>query len=75
MTVLVVFFLGVALCFLRAPRADRWHVVLCFVAAALWGTLLLFVPSSRTAMFGVATVSFLMMGLSQVFQRRAGFPK
>ena len=32
---LFLFFLGVALCFWRWPQADRWHVVLCIVAAGL----------------------------------------
>jgi hypothetical protein len=64
MTVLFVFFLRVALCFLRASHADRWHIVLCFVAAALWGSLLLFVPGTRTLMFGLAALSFLIVGLS-----------
>jgi len=68
---LVVFFFGVALSMWRWPQADRWHVVLCVIAAALWCGLLLFEPRTRTAGFGF-TVFFFIIGLSRSFQRRFG---
>lgn len=76
-TTLFVFFFGVALCFWRVAQADRWHVVLCLVATGLWCGLLLFDPATRKPMFGVATSTFLIIGLAQYFQRRAGsrFPR
>lgn len=55
---------------LPMPQADRWHVVLCLVAAALWSSLLLLVPGTRTLSFGFATVTFLAIGLSQAFNLR-----
>jgi drug/metabolite transporter (DMT)-like permease len=67
---LFVFFFGVALCFWRVPQADRWHVVLCVVAAAFWCGLLLFEPRTRTAGYGFVVITFLVCGLSQSFQRR-----
>ena len=67
---LFVFFFGVALCFWRVPQADRWHVVLCVVAAALWCSLLLFEPRTRTSGFGFTAVAFLVCALSQPFQRQ-----
>jgi hypothetical protein len=69
---LFLFFFGVALCFWRVPQADRWHLVLCLVAAGLWGSLPLLNPSTRTPMFAVVTSSFLIMALAQYFQRRTG---
>jgi Na+/H+ antiporter NhaD/arsenite permease-like protein len=60
-----VFFVGVALCFWRIPQADRWHLALCGVAAALWGGLLLFEPRTRTPGYGFATVTFLICALSR----------
>jgi hypothetical protein len=68
---LFVFFFGVALCFWRVPQADRWHVVLCVIAAALWCGLLLFEPRTRTPPFGFVVVTFLVIGMSQPFRRRA----
>ena len=66
---LFVFFFGVALSMWRWPQADRWHVVLCVIAAALWCGLLLFEPRTRTPGFGF-TIFFLSIGLSRPFQRR-----
>jgi hypothetical protein len=68
---LVVFFFGVALSMWRWPQADRWHVVLCVIAAALWCGLLLFELRTRTAGFGF-TVFFFIIGPSRSFQRRFG---
>ena len=68
---LFVFFFGLALCFWRAPQADRWHVILCFIAAGLWSSLLLLNPSTRNPMYGVAVSVFLISGLTQYFRRRA----
>jgi hypothetical protein len=69
---LCVFFLGVALCMLRLPHADRWHVVLCVIAAALWCSLLLFEPRTRTSGFALIVGNFLIIGLSRAFRHRAG---
>ena len=69
LTVLFVFFLGVALCFWRAPQADRWHVVLCFIAAAIWGSLLWLVPSLRTWPFIFSALIFFLIGVLQQFIR------
>jgi hypothetical protein len=66
----IVLFLGVALCFWRAPRADGWHVLRCLIAGALWCSLLIFDPSTRKPMFGVAVSAFLILGLGQNVQRR-----
>ena len=66
---LFVFFLGVALCFWRFPHADRWHVGLCLVAAGLWVGLLFFEPQTRTVIFGVSTVMWLVTALTQPFRR------
>ena len=68
---LFVFFFGVALSVWRWPQADRWHVVLCVIAAALWCGLLLFEPRTRTLGFGFIVLNFLMIGLSRPFQRRS----
>ena len=67
---LVIFFLGVALCMWRAPQADRWHVVLCVIATAVWSGLLVFEPRTRTPIFGFIVISFLIVGFSKSFQRR-----
>jgi len=67
---LFVFFLGVALCFVRWPQADRRHVVLCFIAAGLWVSCLLMEPRTRTLGFGFIVVSFLIIGLSRPYQQR-----
>ncbi len=66
--VLFVFFLGVGLCFWRIPQADRWHVILCFIAAAIWGSLLWRVPSLRTLPFVVSALTFFGIGVLQPFQ-------
>jgi hypothetical protein len=68
---LFVFFFGVALSMWRWPQADRWHVVLCVIAAALWCGLLLFEPRTRTLGFGFIVINVLILGLSRPFQRRA----
>ncbi len=68
---LFVFFLGVALCMWRLPKADRGHVILCLVAAGLWCGLLLFDPATRKPGFGFTTVFFLIIALSQYGRRRA----
>ena len=68
---LVVFFLGVALCLWRAPQADRRHVILCLIAAGLWCVLLIVDPGTRKPGFGFTTATFLFIGLSQPFRRRA----
>ena len=62
---LFVFFLGVALCFVRWPQADRWHVVLCFIAAGLWLICLLLEPRTRTFGFGLIVANFLIIALSR----------
>ena len=67
---LFVFFLGVGLCLWRVPQADRWHFVLCAIAAALWCGLLLFEPRTRTPGYGFTVVTFLTCALAQPLQRR-----
>ena len=59
-----VFFFGVALCMWRLPHADRWHVVLCGIAAVLWCGLLLFEPRTRTPGYGFIVINFLIIALS-----------
>jgi hypothetical protein len=66
---LFVFFFGVTLCMWRLPHADRWHVALCVIAAALWCSLLLFEPRTRTLGFGLIVGSFLVIALSRPFRR------
>jgi hypothetical protein len=65
---LLVFFAGVALCFWRS-KSERWHVILCLIAAGLWCSLLFFDPSTRRPTFGIATLLFLVLDLSQRLQR------
>ena len=67
---LFAFFFGVALCVWRWPQADRWHVVLCIIAATLWCGLLLFEPRTRTPGFGFIVTYVLMVGLSRPFRAR-----
>ena len=67
---LFLFFLGVALCFWRWPQADRWHVVLCIVAAGLWAGCLLLEPRTRTLGFLMIVSNFLIIALARPFQRR-----
>jgi hypothetical protein len=67
---LFVFFAGVALCVWRWPQADRGHVVLCIIAAALWSSLPTFEPSTRTPGFGFIVLYFLLIALSRPFRRR-----
>ena len=61
---LFVFFFGVALCMWRLPQADRWHVILCGIAATLWGGLLLFEPRTRTPGYGFIVINFLIIAIS-----------
>jgi uncharacterized membrane protein YjjB (DUF3815 family) len=67
---LFVFFFGLALCFWRAPNADRWHVSLCLIAAGLWISLVFLDPTTRNPMFAVATSTFLIIALAKYFRRR-----
>ena len=68
------FFLGLALCMWRAPRGDRWDVVLCLSAAVIWSSLALFEPRARTLGYGVAVASFLAIGVFRALQNRAARP-
>ena len=68
---LFVYFLGVALCFWRVPHADRGHIALCLVAAGLWCGLLWFNPATRTPGFAFTSMTFLVLGLSPPWRRRA----
>jgi hypothetical protein len=68
---LLLFFLGVALCFWRTPQADRWHVMLCVVAAVLWCSLPVFEPSMRRTGYWLVSASFLILSLTQPLRRRA----
>src|SRR5207249_3674498 len=74
---LVLFFVGVALCFWRVPRADRRQVLMCLAAGVLWATLPVCEPSMRTSGYGLAVALFLLIGLTQPPRRRGGsrFPR
>lgn len=67
---LFVFFLAVTLCMWRWPQGDRWHVRLCVVAAVLWCGLLVFEPRTRTWMYGLIVINFLLIGLSRPYRLR-----
>jgi hypothetical protein len=67
---LVLFFVGVALCFWRTPQADRWHVMLCVVAGVLWCVLPIFEPTMRRSGYALVVLTFLILGLSQPLRRR-----
>ena len=64
---LFVFYVGLVLCGWRKRQADRWHIVLCMTAIALWSGTLLFLPATRLPMLGVAAITFL--SLASPFQR------
>jgi hypothetical protein len=64
---LLVYFLGLGLCFWRWPQGDGRHVVNCLLAASLWGGLLLLVPATRVAPFAI-NATFLAIALSRPFQ-------
>ena len=68
---LILFFVGVALCFWRVPQADRKHVMLCIAAGLLWCTLPIFEPSMRRSGYGLVVVLFLIIGLTQPLRGRA----
>lgn len=70
LTTLLVYFLALALCFWRLPQADRWHIALCAVAAILWTAIPVFNPQTRTLMYGLGVLAFLMTSLSQPIRRR-----
>jgi hypothetical protein len=57
---LVLFFVGIVLCFWRLPHADRKHVALCLVAGVLWATLPIFEPSMRRSGYALAVGTFLV---------------
>jgi hypothetical protein len=67
---MTVFLFATALCMWRRPKADRGHVMLCVIAAALWVGLLFFEPRTRTVMYGITVATFLLSGLSVFFQHR-----
>ena len=68
---LLLFFVGLALCFWRIPQADRWHVILCMIAGVRWFTLPIFEPTMRRSGYPLVVTSFLIFGLSQRLRRRA----
>ena len=68
---LLLFFVGVGLCLLRAPQGDRWHAALCAAAGLLWGVLPVVDPSTRTSGFGFTTTFLLALALSQFARRRS----
>jgi hypothetical protein len=68
---LILFFVGLALCFWRTPQGDRWHVILCIAAGILWCTLPIFEPSMRRSGYGMTVALFLIIGLTQPLRRRA----
>ena len=61
---LFVFFFGVGLSMWRLPQADRWHRILCGIAAAVWFGLLLFEPRARTPGYGFVIMTLLVISLS-----------
>jgi hypothetical protein len=67
---LFLFFVGLGVCFWRAPYADRRHLMLCLLAGALWCTLPLFEPSMRRPGYGFVVASFLIIGLTQPLRDR-----
>jgi hypothetical protein len=66
---LFMFFIGVACCFVRWPQADRWHLGLTVVAAALWAGCLVLEPRTRTLMFGLIVLGFLSIAVSRPLKR------
>jgi Na+/H+ antiporter NhaD/arsenite permease-like protein len=70
---LFVFFFGLALCMWRAPKADRWHVVLRLIAVTLWCGLLVFEPRTRTVGYGFVVTTFVIAALSEPLQGRFSF--
>jgi hypothetical protein len=69
---LVLFFVGLVLCFWRLPHADRRHVILCLLAGVLWATLPIFELSMRRSGYAITVGTFLVFSLSQALRRRAG---
>ena len=67
---LFAFFLGVALCMWRWPRADRWHYALSAVAAVLWTGLLILDPRVRTPGFALIVGGFMTIALSAGWRAR-----
>jgi hypothetical protein len=67
---LLVFFGALAVCFWRAPQADRLHVTLCIVAGVIWCSLPLFEPSMRRSGYALSVASFLIIGLAQPLRSR-----
>ena len=68
---LVLFFVALAICFWRMPQADRRHLALCVAAGLIWCALPLFEPSMRQSGYALVVSGFLVLGLSQLFRRRA----
>jgi hypothetical protein len=66
---LILFFVAVAICFWRAPQADRLHVRLCLLAGGIWASLPLFEPSMRRSGYALVVATFLAIGLTQRLRR------
>jgi hypothetical protein len=60
---LTFFFIALAVCFWRAPRADRTHLVLCVIASGIWSILPIFEPSMRSSGYALIVGTFLLCGL------------
>ena len=66
---LLLFFVALAICFWRAPQADRLHVMLCLVAGCIWAALPVFEPSMRRSGYALIVAMFLVTGLMQPLRR------
>ena len=69
MVPLILFFVALAVCFWRAPQADRLHVKLCLLAGSIWASLPLFEPSMRRSGYALIVATFLVTGLMQPLRR------
>ena len=74
-TTLLMYFGGVALCFIRWPRVDRLHTVFCAAAAGLWLTCLAIEPKTRSWFFVVTAVYMLFISLFKPYRRQLGLKR
>jgi hypothetical protein len=72
---LLMFFGGVALCFIRWPRGDRLHVVFCAMAVALWFGCWVLEPKTRGWVFVGTAGYMLFISLYRPHRRRAGLER
>ena len=72
---LFMYFGGVLLCFIRWPRGDRLHLVLCAMAVALWLGCLMLEPKARGWVFVATAAYMLFISTSKPYRRRAGLTR